>query len=414
MTEQQRQVIKIGSRKSLLALWQTEHVQALLQAAHPHIDFEIVEETTHGDDVQNVTLATLGTTNPGLFTKELERSLLDGRTRMAVHSLKDMPTTLPPGLALGAIGEREDPCDALVLHPKHALRCAGGAGLDGLPDGAVIGTSSLRREAMLRRRYPTFRFRPIRGNIHTRLAKLDGTFVKDGSYLAEGSSAALAAATGGGQDAAAVASDGTAAADAPYDAIILAAVGLRRVGLGERISAVLPAEAFPHAVGQGALGVECREDDAEMIALLRGTAAAAAAAAGGGGGGAGAGAGSVHHVPTAARCLAERAVLRGLQGGCQIPLGVHSTISADGMELSVHCQVLSLDGKLCVTGDIGGSAGDAEAMGAALAKQLEADGADAILKPGTRPITYSTVLLDADEQAPAPAAAPAAVTAEQA
>jgi porphobilinogen deaminase len=112
--------------------------------------------------------------------------------------------------------------------------------------------------------------------------------------------------------------------------------------------------------------------------------------------------------------LAERAVLRGLQGGCQIPLGVHSTISADGLELSVHCQVLSLDGKLSVTGDIGGPAGDAEAMGTALAKQLEADGADAILKPGTRPITYSTVLLDADEQAPAPAAAPAAATAEQA
>eukprot|EP00937_MAST-01D_sp_MAST-1D-sp2_P002983 g2983.t1 len=380
-------VVRVGSRKSKLALWQTEHVVGLLRAAHPAIKFVIETESTHGDDDQTKPLAELGSTNPGLFTKELERSLLAGRTRLAVHSLKDMPTTLPPGLVLGAITEREAPEDAVILHARHRAAAAGaaegggGAAGDGLPalellpPGSVVGTSSLRRQAMIRRAHPTLQVRDIRGNIHTRLGKLD------------------ASAGGGG-------------ADGGFDAILLAAVGLRRVGLEGRIDATLPPASFPHAVGQGALGVECRGDDAEVLSLLRNP--------------------RVHHGPTALRCEAERALLRGLQGGCQIPLAVRSNLEGGASRLHLHARVLSQDGGICIdsSGDtalpLAPAAAGAEAeagadalavaraLGADVASKLLAQGAARVLQEGTRPITYSTALVDeADAVGEKPAAAAA-------
>ncbi len=301
--------IRIGSRKSQLALIQTHWVQGELQAAFPERTFEVQTMNTHGDKVLDVALAKIG--DKGLFTKELEDSMLQGETDFAVHSLKDLPTRLPEGLMLGCVTEREDPADALVLHEKHH-----GKQLGTLPDGAVIGTSSLRRLAQLRHHYPHLAFKDVRGNLNTRLAKLDS---------------------------------------GDYDAIILAVAGLKRMDFDDRISQVLPPEISLHAVGQGALGIECREGDGEILSILK----------------------TLEHQPTALRCYAERAFLRELEGGCQVPIGVNTLLEGD--RLTLTGLVASLDGKTVIKDHLSGSTSDAETIGIELAKKLRAQGAQAIL-----------------------------------
>jgi hydroxymethylbilane synthase len=304
-----KQTIRIASRKSQLALVQTHWVQAELQKHFPDRTFEVEMMSTQGDKILDVPLAKIG--DKGLFTKELEVKILDRSADLAVHSLKDLPTNLPEGLMLGCITERENPADALVVNAKHA-----GAQLQTLPAGAVIGTSSLRRLAQLRHHFPHFAFKDVRGNVNTRLAKLDA---------------------------------------GEYDALILAAAGLQRLDFSDRIHQLIPAELSLHAVGQGALGIECRTEDPEVLAVVR----------------------SLQHQPTAYRCYAERAFLRELEGGCQVPIGVNTTI--DGDNLTLVGMVSSLDGQRLVTDKITGLAANAEQIGKDLAHLLRSQGAQTIL-----------------------------------
>lgn len=301
--------IRIGSRKSQLALVQTHWVQEQLQQAFPDITFEVQTMNTQGDKILDVALAKIG--DKGLFTKELEDGMLNGDVDFAVHSLKDLPTRLPEGLMLGCVTERENPADALVLHAKHH-----GKQLDTLPEGAVIGTSSLRRLAQLRHHFPHFEFKDVRGNLNTRLAKLDA---------------------------------------GEYDALILAVAGLQRLGMGDRVHQVIPAEVSLHAVGQGALGIECRTNDPEILTLLK----------------------VLEHQPTAYRCHAERAFLRELEGGCQVPIGVNTELS--GETLTLTGIVASLDGQRLAKDQVSGPATDAEQLGTELAQKLRQQGAQAIL-----------------------------------
>lgn len=303
------QTIRIASRKSQLALVQTYWVQAELQKHFPDRTFEVEMMSTQGDKILDVPLAKIG--DKGLFTKELEVKMLDRSADLAVHSLKDLPTNLPEGLMLGCITERENPADALVVNAKYA-----GSQLHTLPAGAVIGTSSLRRLAQLRHHFPHFVFKDVRGNVNTRLAKLDA---------------------------------------GEYDALILAAAGLQRLDFGDRIHQVIPPELSLHAVGQGALGIECRTEDPEILALLQ----------------------SLQHQPTASRCYAERAFLRELEGGCQVPIGVNTTIEGDN--LTLVGMVSSLDGQRLVTDTITGLATNAEQIGKDLAHLLRSQGAQTIL-----------------------------------
>jgi hydroxymethylbilane synthase len=323
-------IVLIGSRKSVLALWQTKHVKKLLEERFPDKKFEIYEKETHGDLVLDKPLVEIGSSHPGLFTKDLEVDLLSKRTRLAVHSLKDMPTSLPAGLMLGCITQRENPADAVIVHPKYMQQGNGQTGLEILPEGAIIGTSSLRREALLRRSFPTFKFKLVRGNIHTRIRKLEES--------------------------------------GEYDAIILAAVGLRRVGLGDKIAQVLSPLEFPYSVSQGALGVECHEDDHEMREMLS----------------------QIEHEDSAARCKAERSVLRSLEGGCQIAMGVVSSV-VEG-QLKLGATILSRDGSQSIEGSVSGACKDAENLGQQLADVLKEKGAKAILgeqhAQGIRPTTY--------------------------
>jgi len=256
-----------------------------------------------------VALAKIG--DKGLFTKELEVSMLTRESDLAVHSLKDLPTHLPEGLILGAITEREDPADALVVHEKLKDKT-----LATLPSGTVVGTSSLRRLAQLRHYYPHLTFKDVRGNLNTRLQKLDS---------------------------------------GEYDALILAAAGLRRLGMGDRVHEVIDAEISLHAVGQGALGIECRAEDADILALFA----------------------PIIHYPTTQRCLAERSFLRELEGGCQVPIGVNSTIDAD--KLTLKGIVASLDGQTMIKGEMTGDLTKPEAIGIELAHQLKDKGAQDIL-----------------------------------
>jgi hydroxymethylbilane synthase len=301
--------ITIGSRKSQLALVQTHWVQGELQKQFPNFNFEVKTMDTQGDKILDVSLSKIG--DKGLFTQELEDGMLDGSIDFAVHSLKDLPTRLPEGLMLGCVTEREDPADALVVHAKHQDKQ-----LDTLPQGAVIGTSSLRRLAQLRHHFPHFTFKDIRGNLNTRLRKLD---------------------------------------DGEYDAIILAVAGLRRLGMGERVHQTLPAAISLHAVGQGALGIECRSNDPDILAVIK----------------------VLEHEPTAYRCYAERAFLRELEGGCQVPIGVNTSIEGDTLTLSGI--VASLDGQQLVTDSISGPVATADAMGTELAKRARSAGAQEIL-----------------------------------
>lgn len=302
-------IIRIASRKSQLALVQTYWVQEQLQKHFPDRTFEVHTMSTQGDKILDVALAKIG--DKGLFTKELELGMINQETDFAVHSLKDLPTRLPEGLILGCVSERENPADALVVHEKFKDKQ-----LETLPEGAVVGTSSLRRLAQLRHHYPHLTFKDIRGNLNTRLAKLDA---------------------------------------GEFDAIILAVAGLHRLGMSDRIHQVIPAEISLHAVGQGALGIECRADDSEVLSLIK----------------------VLEHTPTAQRCYAERAFLRELEGGCQVPIGVNTVI--EGEQLTLTGVVASLDGQRLVKDTITGNATDAEQLGTQLANNLRQQGAAEIL-----------------------------------
>ncbi|MBE9251108.1 hydroxymethylbilane synthase [Dolichospermum sp. LEGE 00240] len=302
--------IRIGSRKSQLALVQTYWVQAELQKSFPDITFEVHTMSTQGDKILDVALAKIG--DKGLFTKELELGMINKEIDFAVHSLKDLPTNLPAGLTLAAITERENPADAVVLHEKYQ-----GETLETLPAGAVIGTSSLRRLAQLRHKFPHFTFKDVRGNLITRMDKLDA---------------------------------------GEYDALILAVAGLERLEMSDRIHQILKPEVSLHAVGQGALGIECRADDEEVIALLK----------------------AIEHPQTRDRCLAERSFLRVLEGGCQVPIGVNTEITGD--QLILKGLVASVDGQKIVKDTVIGAAADAEKLGAQLAGILREQGATEILE----------------------------------
>lgn len=301
--------IRIGSRKSQLALVQTYWVQEQLQKAFPDRTFEVHTMSTQGDKILDVALAKIG--DKGLFTKELEVGMLQQEIDFAVHSLKDLPTRLPEGLVLGVVTERENPADALVVHQKHQDKQ-----IDTLPAGAVVGTSSLRRLAQLRHHFPHLTFKDIRGNLNTRLQKLDA---------------------------------------GEYDAIILAVAGLHRLGMSDRIHQALPAEVSLHAVGQGALGIECRADDTEVLSLLK----------------------AIEHIPTRDRALAERAFLRELEGGCQVPIGVNTNLEGDTLTLTGI--VAGVDGKKLVKDTVTGTASEAEKLGIELAQRLRQQGAQEIL-----------------------------------
>ncbi|HEY9609706.1 hydroxymethylbilane synthase [Allocoleopsis sp.] len=302
--------IRIGSRKSQLALVQTYWVQEQLQKFFPDRQFEVQTMSTQGDKILDVALSKIG--DKGLFTKELELGMINNEIDLAVHSLKDLPTRLPEGLVLGAVTEREDPADALVVHEKHKDKQ-----IDTLPEGAVIGTSSLRRLAQLRYHFPHLAFKDIRGNLNTRLAKLDA---------------------------------------GEYDALILAAAGLKRLDMSDRIHQFLPSTLSLHAVGQGALGIECRGDDTEVLELLK----------------------ALEHIPTRDRCYAERAFLRQLEGGCQVPIGVNTTLEGDTLTLTGI--VASVDGKKLVKDTVTGKASEAENLGNELAQLMRQQGAQEILQ----------------------------------
>ncbi|MCL1493012.1 MAG: hydroxymethylbilane synthase [Pseudanabaena sp. Salubria-1] len=301
--------VRISSRKSQLALVQTHWIQAELSKAHPNLQFDVVTMSTQGDKILDVPLAKIG--DKGLFTKELEVSMLTKHSDLAVHSLKDLPTNLPEGLMLGAVTERENPADALVVHEKLKDKT-----LETLPSGTVVGTSSLRRLAQLRHYYPHLTFKDVRGNLNTRLQKLDS---------------------------------------GEYDALILAAAGLQRLGMGDRVHEIIDAEISLHAVGQGALGIECRAEDPEILALFA----------------------PISHYPTTQRCLAERSFLRELEGGCQVPIGVNTSINAD--QLTLKGIVASLDGKTLIKGEVTGDLTKPDAIGLELAHQLKDKGAQDIL-----------------------------------
>lgn len=297
--------LRIGTRGSRLALWQANHVAERLRAVAGSRPVELVEIQTAGDQVRDVPLAQIG--GEGVFTKEIQRALITGTVDVAVHSLKDLPTIAVEGLVLAAVPERA-PADDVFVSRKHAS-------FDALPPGAVIASSSLRRKAQVLKRRPDLRVVDIRGNVETRLRKLE---------------------------------------DPELDALILARAGLERLGLGDAITEVL-AWMMP-AVGQGALGLECRSADRETLALLQ----------------------KLDHRPTHQTVLAERALLRSLGGGCQVPIGTTSRIT--GEELSLQAVVISPDGQRALAGQVEGLADDAEALGDRLAQDLLERGARDILQ----------------------------------
>ncbi|HET8729775.1 MAG TPA: hydroxymethylbilane synthase [Moraxellaceae bacterium] len=300
------ELLRIATRKSPLALWQAEHVRARLEQLHPGLRVELVTFTTQGDKILDTPLAKIG--GKGLFVKELEVALLDGRADLAVHSMKDVPMAFPEGLGLVAIGEREDPRDAFVSNAHDSL--------DALPVGAVVGTSSLRRQCQLRAARPDLVIRDLRGNVNTRLAKLDA---------------------------------------GEYDALILASAGLKRLGFHDRVRSEIPPERSLPAVGQGALGIEARLDDARVAALVA----------------------PLDHAQTALRVRAERAMNRRLEGGCQVPIAGYAELS--GNELHLRALVGSVDGREILRDEIRGPAAQAEALGIALAERLLDAGAARIL-----------------------------------
>jgi hydroxymethylbilane synthase len=298
--------MRIATRKSPLALWQAEHVRARLLEIHPGLEVELVTMTTQGDRVLDSPLAKIG--GKGLFVKELEQGMLEGHADIAVHSMKDVPVEFPPGLGIGAILEREDPRDAFVSNRFGSI--------DALPKGARVGTSSLRRQCQLRAWRPDLQLLELRGNVNTRLGRLDR---------------------------------------GDYDAIVLACAGLKRLGMAARITRALTPEELLPAIGQGVIGIECRLEDEPVRRLIE----------------------PLDHGPTRLRIQAERAFNATLAGGCQAPVAGFSLLGNDLIEL--RGLVGRPDGSEIVRGQISGPAQDAETLGRELAEELLARGARQIL-----------------------------------
>lgn len=300
-------IIRLGTRGSALALWQARHVASQLAALPSAPTVEIVEIKTAGDVALDTPL--WKTAGKGFFTAELDRALSEGEIDLAVHSLKDLPTTMVPGLQLAAVPEREDSHDALV--------CRAGIDAEHLPPGATIGTSSLRRRAFIARWRQDLAHRELRGNVPTRVNKVDA---------------------------------------GAYDAIVLAVAGLKRLGLAARISKVLPFDIFPPAAAQGALGLITRADDTATSLVV----------------------GKLDHAPSHIAVTAERALLRHLEGGCQIPLGAYASLEGDTLILSAH--VCALDGSGTIALEKRGAAANPEGLGITLAEEMIARGAHDVLK----------------------------------
>jgi hydroxymethylbilane synthase len=302
-----QKIIRIATRRSPLALWQAEEVTRLLKAAHPDLQTELIKMTTRGDKILDTPLAKVG--GKGLFVKELEQGMLEGRADIAVHSMKDVPVEFPEGLHLNTILKREDPRDAFVSNHYSSL--------DDLPKDAKVGTSSLRRQCQIRAKYPQFTILDLRGNVNTRLAKLDA---------------------------------------GKYDAIILASAGLIRLGMKERIKLSLPPEKSLPAIGQGAIGIECRDDDERIQQLLK----------------------PLHHTETAIRVAAERAMNNRLEGGCQVPIAGYSELNNGSIRL--RGLVGSPDGTKIIFHEQTGPDSDPESLGITVAEALLSQGAREILK----------------------------------
>lgn len=299
-------ILRIATRKSPLAMWQAEHVSARLQEAYPDLKVELVGMSTQGDKILDTPLAKIG--GKGLFVKELEVGMLEGTADIAVHSMKDVPVEFPEGLHLAVILDREDPRDAFVSNKYDTV--------DDLPEGAVLGTASLRRQCQISERRPDLEIKVLRGNVNTRLKKLD---------------------------------------DGEYDAIILASAGLKRLEFHERIRSYLEPEQSLPAIGQGAVGIECRSDDKRVNDLL-----------------------SVLSDEKTTICVsAERAMNHRLNGGCQVPIAGYATL--DGDNLRMRGLVGSVDGKEILRCEQNGKAEDAEKIGVAIAEELLEKGADKLL-----------------------------------
>ncbi|WP_148252513.1 hydroxymethylbilane synthase [Aidingimonas lacisalsi] len=301
-------ILRIATRKSRLALWQAEHVRDRLMAVHPGLQVELVAISTRGDKILDTPLAKVG--GKGLFVKELEEAMLDGRADIAVHSMKDVPMHFPEGLGLSVILASAEPTDAFISNHHASFQV--------LPEGARVGTSSLRRGLQVREARPDIEVLTLRGNVQTRLSKLD---------------------------------------DGEFDAIILATSGLRRLGLGDRITTELPPEVCLPACGQGALGIECRSDDANLIEMLA----------------------PLDDPRTATRVRAERAMNTRLEGGCQVPIGGHATFENDGRTLWLRALVGNPEGTQVLRAEGRGAASEPEALGLRVADDLLDQGAGEIL-----------------------------------
>lgn len=301
-----KEILRIATRQSPLALWQANFVKAELEKYYPNLTVELVTMVTKGDVILDTPLAKIG--GKGLFVKELELALLEERADIAVHSMKDVPMSFPEGLGLAVICEREDPRDAFVSNRY--------ASLAELPEGTIVGTSSLRRQCQLMAAYPHLTVKSLRGNVGTRLSKLD---------------------------------------NGEYDAIILASAGLIRLGMPERIKSFISVEDSLPAAGQGAVGIETRVNDTRVLNYLA----------------------KLNHNPTACCVMAERAMNTRLQGGCQVPIGGFATLN--GEELELNALVGSLDGSTIIRASGKAHQRDAEQLGIRIAEQLLAQGADKIL-----------------------------------
>jgi hydroxymethylbilane synthase len=302
-----KNILRIATRKSPLALWQTNHVRDALISIHPELQVEVMEMSTEGDKILDTPLAKIG--GKGLFVKELENGLIEGQADIAVHSMKDVPVELPKDLAISVIMRREDPYDAFVSN--HYLNLAA------LPKGAIMGTSSLRRQSQLLALRPDLQIRSLRGNVGTRLNKLD---------------------------------------KGEYDAIVLAAAGLKRLNMAERIREVLKPDVMLPGIGQGAIGIECRRDDAETLDLIT----------------------PLNDIPTQQRVMAERALNECLDGGCQVPIAGFAQIDTYG--LAVQGLVGDLEGRQILRSHIHGPIELAEVLGTKLGEELLAKGAAQILE----------------------------------
>lgn len=301
-----RTSLRIATRKSALALWQAEHIKTELERLHPGLEVELLGISTRGDKILDVPLAKIG--GKALFVKELEEAMLEGRADIAVHSMKDVPMALPAGLGLGVICERADPGDAFVSNQYDRV--------EDLPQGAVIGSASMRRQCQLMAYRPDLEVRTLRGNVNTRLAKLDG---------------------------------------GEFDAIILATSGLRRLGFDARIRYELPTSLCLPATGQGALGIECRTDDTELAQLLA----------------------PLNHTDSADRVKAERALNRRLDGGCQVPIAAYAVLEGDTLYL--RGRVGSPDGRTLYHAEARAPRAQAEQLGIGVAEDLLDQGAGRIL-----------------------------------